>query len=1098
MSPTLVRLLLLQDLSGRLTPVVRREIVEWLAAKPEVATSVVAQHVQITKLPQPRVATRERPAAVEVQVSLQVKGELKAGAWCSGPTLGAAEHQAHLSLLVKLCGLDAAPSSLAADVRKSSERVGIAHLWSRDRAVTGSRLGGSTGALEYLLANNWDLLYDVDTCPSSAQLLLLPPDRDAMDRDVATIGLQARRSRLRRTIVRPDGTAEDAHCLRVDLFEGVPLLGSASSQSEWTESTRLLASIIRAALNWVSADRIMPTVGDAHVYADRHASWRIAPLSRVIDEQLARWGQALDKLPKCCRTYSGTTESTSSAETARQLIDAVAEHLGPNMEHWAMKNQIALPQVASAGINDPLQDWVDDLEAGAEGLSNCGLIVRIEAPRLGSDQPSVRAELLFESQSGIAVPADDVWRGLVKAPVSDSRLRLRTRCLLRHAGRLFSPLRALGDQHRPASLLIGLDNVAKLRGRVGSQLAQMGITFDWDADWLATLEPRVLIGEHSPVAEPDGTLGLPQVLDRRWQLTLDGEPLTDDEMALLAQEVMPVVRLRNRWVLMDDSIRQKAGQPQLDPVEPPAGALQALLGTVRIGDRTYACSPTDGLAHLLYRLRQTEGDSKASPSARATHLHGLRRHQQAAVSWLERIGRFGLNGLLADDMGVGKTLTALAFHRSPLRPFGDLATLVVCPNGDLVQKWGAEAAALMPDLAIHLYWGSHRYIPSSFSGVVVTTYSTLARDQENLSGHQWGMVVVDEAQRIKNPKTQTARAVRRMSSPRRLALSGTPLENHPRELHAILDWLNPGLFGTRQQFESRFVTPLRQTTGAEDERVQRERAHQMVGLVLLRRTKADPKILPGLPARQDFIHRIELSTSQRSLLQALGLDTATQFSFATSTRRSGEVLLRLIEAARQVCNSPAHYRGDAPSSVLTDPRKAAEEAPKLARMGEILTEVTGRAESALVFTPYVVMADLIHAYLGGLGLESLRYHGMMTRSSKRQALEKIRTELGKILVVTVGSGGVGLDLVRPNHVLHYDRTWSPAQEDQASDRVHRLGQRREVQVHHLIHANSIEEHIAAKHVGKRRYADHFLPADGATPTRLDPRDLASLFQLDRR
>ncbi|MBB5979870.1 DEAD/DEAH box helicase [Kribbella solani] len=1092
-----MRLVLLQGLSGHWTAVIRREVLDWLVARPALATSVVAEHVQVAKLPQPLVTTRTHGQTIQAQVSLQLANTLMTGDWRSGKTRRAAEHFAHVSLLAKLSGAEAPePNSCADNTR--SEPAGVPRLWSSNRAVTAVHLGDQLDALKVLLSKHWDLLYDVEVCPSNAQLLLLPPDRKSMDRDLATIGVRSRRHRVQRTILRPGQPTETLDGLRVDLSEAVPLLVAATDQAGWAQSAQLLAEIAQAAATWVAEGCVVPTIREAHVYTDQRPSWRVGPLTGSQDKQLLQWGRNLERLPSCMRNVSGTPELANGAETVREFVDATVEHLASDVEQWCARHQFALPRLMTSSVNDNLQDWTDDLEAGSEGILQSELILRIDAPDFISEQSPVHAVLLFRNGSGKTVAADDVWRGVAERPINDPRLRLRVRCLLRHAGRRFPPLRALGNQYRPGSLLIGLDYVAALRGRVSDDLADLGVSVEWRGGWLTRLKPRVLVGPPTFAPEPDGSLGLSQLLDRRWQLTLDGDLVTDDEMILLSHAVMPFVQLRNRWVLVDDWTRQKARHPQMNPVERASGALQAQLGVMEIDGRAYACTPTDGLAYLLDKLAQSADEDDRRDTSIPDYLCGLHKHQRHAVYWLERISRFGINGLLADDMGVGKTISALGFHRSPARPDHDRPTLVVCSAGGLVQKWCDDAAALMPDLQVLAYWGRDRRIPPSFSGVVITTYGTLVRDQEELAANRWGLVIADEAQRIKNPKTKAVQAIRRIRSTLRLALSGTPLENHPRELWAILEFLNPGLFGTQPRFESRFVSPLRQLAGTEGEQPHRQRIHQMMSLVMLRRTKTDPTILPGLPARQDFMHRIGFSDMQRSLLEALGIDTENQFSLSKSLRLSGVALLRLIEACRQVCNSPAQYRGDPASSIATDPRGAAIEAPKLARLGEILTDATRRGESALVFTPYAVMANLINAYLAGIGLESFLYHGSVSPSAKRKALIAIKSEQARVLVVTVGSGGVGLDLVRPNHVVHYDRTWSPAKEDQASDRVHRMGQRRDVKVHHLFHAHSIEEHIAAKHTNKRRYADHFLPTLDATAPRLSPRELANLFGLDTR
>jgi hypothetical protein len=395
---------------------------------------------------------------------------------------------------------------------------------------------------------------------------------------------------------------------------------------------------------------------------------------------------------------------------------------------WLLGDQPFVSRRSSSTAVDAVQDWVDDLEFDGDGPLPCGLIVRVEGPGDDRDVTSLRAHLRLTRIDGCvdtAVDAVGVWAGDVPPPVADPRLRLRVGCALRRAGRLFAPLRALGRCHRPGSVLLGLASAGALRGPVGEALRKLGIRVEWEKGWLADLSAHVLVGVQPPTARPDGRLGLPQVLDRRWQLALDGQPLTEAEMTMLAAAAMPLVRLRNRWVLLDEPAQRALTHPDLDPVPRAIGVLDTLLGSRTIDGRSYACSPTDGLADLLRQLRDdapnptsNDGipdDDKAA--ARADLPGSLRAHQRSAILWLERISRLGLNGLLADEMGTGKTLTALGFQASAGRPFREQPTLVVCPNADMVRQWCHDAARHLPEMAVLPYWGRNRKLPSRLGRV---------------------------------------------------------------------------------------------------------------------------------------------------------------------------------------------------------------------------------------------------------------------------------------------------------------------------------------------------------------------------------------------
>lgn len=1103
-----LRMLLFHPLKGRRAQQLRTEVLDWLENRCALATVIVQEHVQAARLPMPAVSTRADPACAtgsgrEERVTLEVGGTLRAGAWCAAIGGQAARHRAHLSLLRELTGIDVshgtptpspapAPPVPAASQPRPAPAPAPAVVTTDDAAPH-----------ETLLGIGWELLFDIDICPSRPQWLLCapspgPPEHLTPPRP-AGLG---QRHWVRRTIRYADGTTVQRDCVRVDLLRALPTLATPDPQPGWSASAQLWRDVTRGTLGWVSAEHILPTVGDALEPTDRQATWRLGPLPHTDGDRITGWAERLAALPRCTRTDSTQrAEPDRPPETVRMCADATVARLVPTPAmRWLVGD---VPYVSARAVPElvaAVQDWADDLEYDYDGPPGCRLLLRVEGPADDAEATSVHAELMLTSVSGsldTAVPAAHIWSGGTPAPAADPRLRLRVCSLLRRAGRLFPPLYALGRQHRPDSVQLGLASAAALRGPVGDALRDLGIVVDWSKGWVADLDARVLVGAASPAPEPDGTLGLAQLLDRRWQLTIDGQPLSEAEMTVLAASAIPLVRLRNRWVLLDDPTRDKLANPRLAPVARAAGVLSALLGTQVIDGRARACSPTDGLAARLEQLRRSQtGDADPDRPDLPACLHP---HQRVAVTWLEQLTSLGLNGLLADDMGIGKTLTALGFHLSPNRLHQDLPTLVVCPNGDLVRKWCTDAERHLPGLSVAPYWGTRRTLPPLRENpVVVTTYNTLAADIEVLGRQQWGIVVADEAQKIKNPRARPACAIRQLSSLIRVALTGTPVENHPAELWALLDWLNPGLFGPRPRFVARYVAPLQHAASPEAADALRGHIHAIMAPVILRRTKQDPGIAPALPQRRVHTHSVELSNAQRGLLEGLARDTGMQYRTCGITRKSGQAMWRLTEAERKVCNSPAHYLGHAPQTVAEDPAAAERDAPKLKRLRTLLEDIVARGESALVFSPSAVMAGLIEAYLRGVGFTSALFHGRISNPQKRRALHAITSGDVSTLVVTVGSGGTGLDITRPNNVIHYDRPWNPALEDQASARVHRYGQRRDVQVHYLMHVNSIEEHVAAKHAAKRRYPGIFLPTGDDTLTSLSPAELAALYDLDDR
>ncbi|GAA1706787.1 DEAD/DEAH box helicase [Kribbella yunnanensis] len=1072
-----LRLLLLQPMRG--VAGFRKDVLAWLVGRPETATSILAQHTQIARLPPIIHARRARatdPRQFESQASLRTAEGTQTGNWRSATTQKGADHLANLDLLRALCPRDQA---------RTGPRSVVKAVAVKPSALPPLRRTAETPATypaADLLELGWELLFDADACPSRPQMLLCPPRSSRPD---------VRGQRVMRTVRWPDEVRE-VECLVLDMPHAISLLMTAGA---WSNSALLWHEVTIETIRWIENGRILPTICDAHRPQDRRTAWRIGPLTQSTTESFRRWTAKLNELPHCAATFSRSPEPLT-IEHAREYVDAVAATFVPDTALWWMIGDQPFVSSRSDDAGADLQDWVDQLEARLEAAPGFRPVLRINAPDPNLEVNTVKVDLLLATGSSdpeTAPPAAQVWL----ADSIEPRLRLRLRRLLRQAGRLLPTLSALGLQYRPESLLVGVDALPGLRAEVGEALRDLGIDIHWPRNWATDLAASVVVGNGPYLDEPDGSLGLPQLLDRRWWLTLDGELLSEQEMMLLAEASMPIVWLRQRWVLIDLPIRQKLEHRDLAPVSSSKGKMDALLQTVFIDGQEYACSATEGLAHLLDELRDSDSSEAESNNFRIGSIR-LHQHQREAIAWLEGRSRAGLNTLLADDMGLGKTFTALGFHLSDRRAHRDAPTLVLCTSRDLVRQWRDAAARCLGDTPPIVHAGPRRALPSLSGGsLVITTYDTLAMDIEILAPRRWGLVIADEAQRIKNPWSRAARAIRRLDAPGRLAISGTPLENHPRETWAILDWLNCGMFETRQGFERRLVAPLRRADRPRTEAL-RTQTQQMLHPVVLRRTKNDPALARQLPPRLSFTHELDLSDVQRSLLEMLARDTERASSLRQPSRRSGEAALRLMDAMKQVCSSPALYRRDDPADVRSNPERAAIDAPKLDRMHKILADAAQHGESTVIFANYIGTADLIHAYLTGVGISSARYHGKIPPAQKAAALRELAEGHIAVLIPTLKSGGTGLDLPRASRVIHYERWWTPAQENQGSDRVHRFGQQRPVQVHVLKHANGIEDHIAALHARKERYADHFLPSTNNAPPAITARELAQLFQLDAR
>ncbi len=464
----------------------------------------------------------------------------------------------------------------------------------------------------------------------------------------------------------------------------------------------------------------------------------------------------------------------------------------------------------------------------------------------------------------------------------------------------------------------------------------------------------------------------------------------------------------------------------------------------------------------------------------------LRDYQRDGLDWLVWLERNDLGGILADDMGLGKTAMLLALtahdHAGP--------TLVVAPTS-VVGNWVREAERFTPSLRVVVHHGGTRGDPiaaAARADIVVTSYGLLRRDSR-LAQVVWHRVILDEAQAIKNPQTATAKASRALTAPHRVAATGTPVENHLDELWSIMAFANPGLLSTRTAFASQY-----QLGGAGSEDADAERLSHLrrrIAAFVCRRTKTDPGIVDELPDRIVVRDDCLLTNEQVTLYQATARAMLDEVSDITDTKRRRLHVFAGIAKLKQICNHPA-------SLVAEDTSELAGRSGKLDRLVELAEEIIAEDEAVVVFSQYAGFLRRVASHLAqSLDLEVPVLHGGVARSRRDQIVEKFSDGHGAgVLAVSLRAGGTGLNLVRANHVIHFDRWWNPAVEDQASDRVWRIGQTRGVEVHTLVCPGTIEERIAAVIEAKRALAGSVIASTESLVTELDDDELAEFVQLD--
>jgi hypothetical protein len=725
-------------------------------------------------------------------------------------------------------------------------------------------------------------------------------------------------------------------------------------------------------------------------------------------------------------------------------------------------------------------DDTDDTAGGATGPAGEGRDAGAVTRRAGAAIVQVRSL----ADPTLMVDAAALWAG--EAPEAfGPRARVDAALAVRRAARVWPPLERLVEQDVPDVMALGEEEVADLLGAAASRLAAAGVTVHWPRDLAQDLAATAVV-RPAPGSATDGTgfFESEDLLRFEWQLALGGEPLTEAEMDALAEAHRPVVRLRDRWVVVDPALVRKARKRDLGLLDPVDALAVALTGSAEVDGETVEAVPAGALAALRDRL--IAGPRPASPPAGLDAE--LRDYQLRGLAWLDLMTSLGLGGCLADDMGLGKTITLIALHlRRAERDRGGRPTLVVCP-ASLLGNWQREIRRFAPGVPVRRFHGAGRTLADLDGGFVLTTYGTMRGAAEELAGVEWGMVVADEAQHIKNPYSATARALRTIPAPARVALTGTPVENNLSELWALLDWTTPGLLGPLKSFRARHA---RAVEGGEDPDAA-ERLARLVRPFLLRRRKSDPGIVPELPPKTETDRPVPLTREQASLYEAVVRESMLVIEGSEGIARRG-LVLKLLTSLKQICDHPALFLKEG----LSPDRFRAERSGKLTLLDELLDTVLAEDGSMLVFTQYVGMARLITAHLAARSVPAEMLHGGTPVPERERMVDRFQDGGTPVLVLSLKAAGTGLNLTRAGHVVHFDRWWNPAVEEQATDRAYRIGQTQPVQVHRLITEGTVEDRIAEMLEAKRALADAILSSGESALTELTDRELTDLVSLRR-
>jgi SNF2 family DNA or RNA helicase len=895
--------------------------------------------------------------------------------------------------------------------------------------------------------------------------------------------------------------------LALDPFGAMALLRATERIDDIVQGSdlRFFALVADEALHLTGRGRVLPTL--VREDGDLTARWR--PVITGADAE--RFRELARAMPPACRAAGGGRPASAILlDALTGLADAavrgivphplLAERTGrvpdrlPLAERWAEALTGPDAAVAREPGDDP-DELAAELDAWAAAARRPTGPLRVcfrltEPPE---DDPGAPWWVSFALQGtddpSLYVPATAIWTREVTS-VADAEETLLAG--LGRALRLYPEATEALRVATPAGVSTDAEGAFRFLRETAPLLSAAGFGVQLPR-WAgrARLGTKLTTRTKSEAgAAVSSGFGLSDLVDFRWDLAIDGEDVTEEELTELARLKAPLVRLRGRWVELDDAqltaaleflSRGRAGEMT---------AAQAVRAAIHADEDALPLTEIDADGPLG-DLLSGEADRRLLPIPTPDGFEGtLRPYQERGLAWLSFLDGLGLGAVLADDMGLGKspqTLALLAHNCETGQSSG--ATLLIVPMS-LVGNWQREAARFTPKLRVYVHHGGGRHkgvgLAEAVRGadLVLTTYGTAARDREALAAIEWDRVVCDEAQALKNSGTRQAQAVRSIPARGRIALTGTPVENHLTELWSIMEFANPGLLGPRQAYRRRFAVPI-ETYGDEAAAAALTRA---TGPFVLRRLKTDKTIITDLPEKQEIKVWCNLTPEQASLYQATVEDMLDRIANSEGIERRGLVLATMAKL-KQVCNHPAH--------LLKDGSRLAGRSGKLERLEEICAEVVEQGEKALVFTQYAEFGAMLQPHLEArLDRPVLWLHGGTTKKRRDELIRRFQEDAEPaVFLLSLKAAGTGLTLTAANHVVHVDRWWNPAVEDQATDRAFRIGQTKNVQVRKFICVGTMEERVDEMIERKKALADRIVGSGENWLTELSVSELRDIMRL---
>lgn len=574
------------------------------------------------------------------------------------------------------------------------------------------------------------------------------------------------------------------------------------------------------------------------------------------------------------------------------------------------------------------------------------------------------------------------------------------------------------------------------------------------------------------------TAGLNEILQFNWSFSLNGQEISAEDFQQLVNENRSYIQAGNEWFRIDAAwmheIRElmKKSEDENWTVKellfreiPEELALAIDDDNQADEDPLFQFDLQQSLQSLMEQLSEKKGfpTVEVSPNLLAT----LRPYQQLGLEWLVFMRNEQFGACLADDMGLGKTVQLISYllhvHEKEEQ---QTPSLIICPTS-VLGNWQKELAKFAPSLKVQTHYGSARTKEIDLTAdVVMTTFGTAMQDIDSLQDIVWSSITLDEAQNIKNMHTKQSRAIRKLTGAHHIALTGTPVENRLSELWSIFDFIHKGYLGSFNKFQENYIAPIERDNSDSIKHKLRVKIQPF----LLRRTKQDPELLLNLPEKLEQREYCALTTEQAALYESLIQETVSKLDTLTGFEKKG-LILKMLSKLKQLCNHPALYLKEP----FDDAENMLERSEKLAQIVTLAGEIAARGEQCLIFTQYIGMGNLLQHCLTELyDIDAPFLTGSMPKNQRDHLVEAFQAKEFPVFLLSLKAGGTGLNLTAASHVLHADRWWNPAVENQATDRAYRIGQTNFVHVHKFITIGTIEEKIDKLLVDKQALSEELI------------------------